>query len=146
SITLYLLLLAKQKPGLIKFASLPLFFSFFIRPTNFISVGILSIYVLVFYRRYFLKYIMWGMLIVIPITIWHLSVYNTILPNYFIHPCQSCRIIPDSGLSLLSGLAGTLISPNRGILIFSPIRRIVIHSKATQNLSGSFLEVWDVLI
>lgn len=127
AISLYLIILAKNNPKMIQFVSLPLFFSFFIRPTNFISVGLFSIYILIFYKKYFLKYIAWGMLIVIPITIWHLSLYHAILPNYFIRPCQTCKITPDSNLSLLSGLAGTLISPNRGLFIFSPVLLFSIY-------------------
>ena len=115
-ITLYLVLAAKEKPRLIQFAGLPLAFAYIIRPTNSLSVIFISLYVLIAYRRYFIKYILWASLIAIPFLLSNYAIYDTIVAPYYLPQ----RLALNSA-TFLEALAGNMISPARGLLIYSPI-------------------------
>jgi hypothetical protein len=87
-----------------------------IRPTNSISILIFTTYVLIAYRRYFLRYLAWSLLIGIPFLLFNLSLYHTVLSDYY-------RSYQDFNLGAGFGeaLAGLWISPARGLLVYSPI-------------------------
>ncbi|MBI5869667.1 MAG: hypothetical protein HZB44_01730 [Actinobacteria bacterium] len=117
TITLYLVLIAKERPFIIQFAALPLAFSYIIRPTNSIAIILFSIYIFLEYRRYFLRYILWGILMAIPFLWFNYSIYGSLSSPYY----ATDRLFGRSLETILVALAGNLISPGRGILIFSPI-------------------------
>jgi len=112
--TLYFILLSKQKESLVQYAGIPLALSFTIRPTNGWSVIGITLLVFIQYRRYFLKYILWAALVAILFIAYNAHIYHAILPPYFQQKTFFSKY-------LLEGLAGTLISPSRGLIIFSPI-------------------------
>ena len=115
AIALYIILLAKDRPALIQFASAPLAFSYEIRPTNSISIALLTAFVFVQYRRYFGRYLLWAMPIAVPLVVFNLSLYHSVLPSYY-------RWYKDFSVSIFpEALVGHLISPSRGLFIFSPV-------------------------
>ena len=113
---LYLILLARERPHLIQFAGLLLAFSYVARPTNSVAIILLTIYVFVQYRRYFLRYLLWALLVAVPFVAVNFSVYHAPLSHYY----YSYRGFALSG-TFLEALLGNLISPSRGLLIFSPV-------------------------
>lgn len=115
SITLYILLRAKEKPSLIQFASIPLMFSCVIRPTNILSLVFIAIYVFFQYRHYILKFFLWSLPIAIPFFFFNVSLYHTLLPGYYLPN----RIGGSS--RFFEALVGNLISPARGLFVFSPV-------------------------
>lgn len=115
SLALYLLLLARQRPRLAQFASLPLALAYIIRPTNSLSVAVLTLYVLIVYRRYFLPYLGWALCVAVPFGLLNLSVYHSLLPTYY------SWFQEFSTSTFFEALAGNLISPSRGLLIYSPV-------------------------
>jgi len=135
SISLYLLLLSKNKPKIAQFVSIPLAFSYVIRPTNSISILFLSLYVLVEYREYFVRYILWSLLISIPFIVFNFNVYDFFLPPYY----MPNRIF--SGSRFLEALAGNLVSPARGIFIFSPVLLFSIYGVYVKMKSKTFLSL-----
>lgn len=124
AIVLYMLLKAKEnnseKKYLISYISIPLFFSFLIRPSNLITIIIVSIYVFIYYRKYFWKYILYGSAIFILFFIYNLNIYGSILPSYY----GTERLNLD--LTFLQAVFANLISPGRGIFIFSPVLLLAI--------------------
>lgn len=118
AIALYLILLARNKPRLIQYVALPLSFSFVIRPTNSISILFLTIYVLIQHRKYFLKYVLWSLPVVLPFVAFNLLVYGTFISTYYL-PAR--LITNNTNHDIFEALAGNLISPARGIIIFSPV-------------------------
>ena len=112
---LLILLKAREKPYLAQFASLPLAFSFVIRPTNALSIAGLTLFVAIRYRRHLLQYLAWSMLVVIPFVWYDLWLYHSVLPPYFSPQKVGASV------HLLEGLAGNLISPSRGLLVFCPV-------------------------
>ncbi|MCX6842271.1 MAG: hypothetical protein NTX53_08330 [candidate division WOR-3 bacterium] len=112
---LLILLKAHKRPFLAQFASLPLAYSFVIRPTNALSIIALTIYVAIRYRRYLLRYLAWSLVVVVPFVWYDLWLYHSILPTYFA-PSKVGAVA-----HLFEGLAGTLVSPSRGLFVYSPV-------------------------
>lgn len=115
ALALYLLLLARHRPRLAQFVSIPLAFSYVIRPTNSLSIALLTLYVVFEYRQYFIRYLFWAMWIAIPFVLLNQSIYHSILPNYYSWYKEF------SVSTLFEALIGNLFSPSRGLLIFSPV-------------------------
>ncbi len=127
TVSLYLLLLAKYKPKYepwaIRLVSIPLVFSYVVRPTNGISILILTIFILIRYRKHFLSYCLWSMLVILPFLIFNFRVYHSPLSPYYFPKNQ----LSEFGPHLLEALVGTLFSPSRGVFIFSPILLFSIY-------------------
>ena len=115
AIALYLLLLARNKPKLVQFAALPLAFSYVVRPTNSISILFLALYVLIEYRKYFLRFVFWSLPVAVPFIIFNYSLYGAPLSSYY----SISRLFTNP--NFFEALAGNLVSPARGILFFSPV-------------------------
>jgi MFS family permease len=115
SAVLFILTAACRRPRLVLLAGALLAFSFVIRPTNAISVLVLTIYVFLEHRRYFPAYLLGAALVAAPFLALNLKLYGSPLAPYYM-PAR----IEASG-SLLGALAGNLVSPSRGLLIFSPV-------------------------
>ncbi|HEX2786561.1 MAG TPA: hypothetical protein VHP32_01560 [Ignavibacteria bacterium] len=114
-IVLYMLLKAKEKNSLISYVSIPLFYSFLVRPSSIVTIIVISIYVFIYYRKYFSKYFLYGSIVVILFFVYNLSIYGTVLPSYY--GTERLGI----GLTSLQAIFANLISPSRGIFIFSPV-------------------------
>lgn len=143
TLTLYLILLARSKSRLIPFTGIPLAFSYVIRPTNSLSVFLFTIFIFLEYRSYFLPYLFWVMAIGIPFLWFNLSVYHSFLPFYYLLPQKL-----GSNTHFLEALAANLISPARGIFIFSPILLFSIYGvvlkikkKQFKRLDGFLLSI-----
>jgi len=115
TITLYLILLAKNKPWIVQFVSLPLAFSYIIRPTNSISVLLITVFIFLQYKKYFLRYLLLGLLVFVPFLSFNYSIYHAFLSHYYLfHRISAAPYF-------FEALMGNLISPGRGLFIFSPI-------------------------
>lgn len=112
---LYCFVRGKSEPLWIALAGLPVCFLVICRPTNVFLALPLTVYVLVQYPRLFLKFIIAGS----PVALFHMwynlhyfgEVFHSQFPfrsNYWDTP-------------FLDGFSGLLISPGRGLFIFSPI-------------------------
>ncbi len=116
ALALYLILLARKRPILSQFVALPLAFAYVIRPTNSLSVIVLTLYVFLNYRRYFSRYLLWALIVAVPFFLFNWSVYHTLLSSYY----RSYQGFAFSG-DFLNALAGLFISPSRGLLIYTPV-------------------------
>jgi len=113
--SLYLILLAKKKPFFIQYLSLPLIFSYIVRPTNSISVFFLTLYVCLNYRIYLFRYLLWGGMLAGGFIFFNYSIYHHPLPTYYL-PSRVANTH-----HFFEALLGNLISPARGLFVFSPI-------------------------
>jgi hypothetical protein len=113
---LLLLLAARRRPWLVLFAGVPLALSYWVRPTNSISIALLTLYVLLEYRRYIFGYVLGAALITAPFLIVNLNIYGSLLSPYY-HTANQIGDLRD----FFEALAGNLIGPARGLFIFSPI-------------------------
>jgi len=120
SVALYLLLLADEKPRLITFAALPVSLGYLLRPTNSLSVIAATVYIATRHRRYLVSYLLCALPIGAAFVIYNESVYGRALPTYFtFHP--TLPVLPRDLSKVLVALAGVLVSPSRGLLIYTPI-------------------------
>lgn len=120
TISLFLIIKSEKNPKYIIYSAIPLFLSFWMRPTNIIPVIIFSIYVFYFKRNYFLKFLEAGILICIPFIIFNFIVYKQLLQPYFIG-----RI--NFGFYSFEAFLANLISPARGIFFFSPFLIFIFY-------------------
>ncbi len=142
SLALYLILLARDKPKLVQFAALPLAFAYVIRPTNSISIVLLTVYVALTHRKYLPHFLLWAAVVAIPFFALNLSLFDSFLPFYF----QAQRLTTNS--HFVEALTGNLVSPARGLLIYSPVFLFVaygvllkIKQKTFERLDGFLLAI-----
>jgi len=121
TVAVYIILLARDKPSLVQFSSVPLACSYIIRPTNSLSILLLTILVLVQHRRYFLQYCFWASVVAIPFLLHNYSIYGDFLSPYY----SPQRVARSSHFS--EALIGNLFSPSRGLFIFSPVLLFSIY-------------------
>jgi len=123
---LLLVLRAERRPGLIRFAGMPLVLALYLRPTNILPLAALSLYVLLRYRRQFLAYMLWAAPVGLIFVAHDWAVYGRLAAPYF-YPQRGA--IPSLSLHprFFEALAGYLVSPARGLLIFSPIVLLSVY-------------------
>jgi hypothetical protein len=119
SLALYLVVIARRKPAVSPLVALPLVFSYVVRPTNSISIAVFTIYLFIVHRRYFLYYIFCFALFITPFFMYNYFVYRQLLSSYYL-PQQLSH-------PTLEALFGTILSPSRGLFIFSPIFLLSIY-------------------
>jgi hypothetical protein len=113
--TLLILLAARRRPWLVQFAGIPLAYSYFTRPTNSISIVLLTLYVFLEYRKFIFGYLLGAALTAAPFLWINLQIYGSLLSPYY----HTAKQIGDTR-DFLGALAGNLLSPARGLFIFSP--------------------------
>ena len=134
TVALYLIVLARNRPRLIQFVSLPLAFSFTVRGTNGLSIALITLYVLLQYRSYFWRYLLWSLPVAVPFALYNFSIYQApVSPYYSVYQPFSA-----SHPNLLEGLLGNLISPSRGLLVFSPILVLSVAGVAVKLKQHTF--------
>lgn len=94
--------------------------SYFVRPTNAVSIIGITIYLLIFYRRAFIAYAATGALWLALFVLYSWANFHQLLPNYF----KASRL---SFNSFSTAFAGNLISPSRGLFIFVPILLFIAY-------------------
>jgi len=120
AVALYFILLAQNNPRLVQFVSLPLAFSFVIRPTNLLSVAFLTIFILVKFRKFVVQYALWSGTILVPFLLYNFSIYHKPLSNYYLSGAGG-GVNFSSWQFFAEGPLALLISPSRGLFIFTLI-------------------------
>jgi hypothetical protein len=105
---------AARRRELVQYVSLPLAFALLIRPTASIPIAVITVYIAIFYRRWLVRYFLWAALIAVPWLAYNYTIYGSLVPNYYTGVYAGER-------DFLQGLLANLVSPSRGLLIFSPI-------------------------
>ncbi len=114
-LALWMLLAAETGKGKLRpvlLASL-LAWMYFVRPTNSVTILGVSIYVLIFYRRKFLSFALTGSLWLAGFVLYSWHNFGRLLPSYY----EASRLSFDS---FWVALAGNLVSPGRGLLVYVP--------------------------
>ncbi|MDD3926895.1 MAG: hypothetical protein PHT33_09580 [bacterium] len=140
SVTLYLFIRAREKPTLIQFAGIPLLFSYVIRPTNSISIVAFSCFVAIKYRKHLIPFFTGMIAVAVPFILFNLSVYHSILSPYYLP-----QRIGDN-MVFVTALAGNLISPARGLFVFSPILLFSLYGIMNKIKSKRFDDLDIVLV
>jgi hypothetical protein len=112
--TLWFLLRAKDDGRWVAFAGVSVALAYLMRPTNALSVVAFSVYVALTHGRRLWQFLAGGLLVATPWIAFNARVYGSLLAPYY----AGDRL---GGSQFLDGLAVNLVSPARGLLIFSPI-------------------------
>ena len=119
TVIIYMLLRAQEKPALAAWAGLPVALAYTVRPTDSLFVLIFTAYVAVRHRAYFIRYLLAAAPVAILFIAYNESVYHAILSPYYQTPLDG--FLPRNWPKLGVGLAGNLISPSRGLLVYTPV-------------------------
>lgn len=139
TLTLFIVLQAKDSPRTIQWASLPLTASYAMRPTNLFPLLLFTLFVFIRYRDFFGRFLIWALPIIILFISYNLTIYHTVLSSYY--RAESLEV----ARNLWDGLAGTLFSPSRGLFIFSPIFAFSVLG-VIAKFKGGRLETLDFVL
>lgn len=126
---LYLTLAAPDRPWSILAAGALLAFAYLVRPTNSLSFAFFGLYYLLNQPRRAWAYAIGGLAILLPYATFNWTTYGDVFPPY---SYQLFERLAAPG-AIPEALLGTLLSPNRGLFIWSPIFCFALH--------GALLEV-----
>lgn len=120
-------------------------FGFICRPTNGVLVVAGFVYLLVTQWRFAVAYVIGGVLVAVPFC-WHsLHAFSAVVPPYF----AGDRLEAGSG-SFAEALLGNLISPARGLLVFSPVVLLavggLVAKAAARRVSGAELTIAAIVV
>jgi hypothetical protein len=132
---LYLTLAAPRR-ALSAFATgLVLAFAYLVRPTNSISFAFFGLYHLVNDRRRLWFYALGALAVLVPYAAQNLSAYGNVFPPY------SYQLFERLGTPAAVGeaLLGTLISPNRGLFVFTPVFIFALYGGQLAAARGGWI-------
>lgn len=114
--TVVLFLLGRPNPrgGSFVCIGLLLGFAVAIRPTNAIPSLLLTLYIVLEHRKHLLLYLLGLAAVLLTFVAYSWSIYRAPLPPYY----SPSRLIPSSAYG--EALLGNLVSPARGLFVFSP--------------------------
>ncbi|MDW8355466.1 MAG: glycosyltransferase family 39 protein [Bryobacterales bacterium] len=120
ALTVHLLAAARKSPAKASLAGLTAAIACVIRPTNVLLAVTVLAYVLHKHRDRFIACLAWASPVALAFVAFNLATYKALLPSYY-----KLRPPPldswEAGYKFLEALAGNLISPSRGLLVFVPI-------------------------
>ena len=132
TLVLYILLLAEKRPQIIKYVGILLALSFVMRPTNALSVVVFTLYVWWKYREYFLRYLLLSSMVAIPFLLFNEFMYHSLLSPYYVPGSLG---IPRH---ISQAVVGMLISPSRGLFVFSPVLFFTLYGMALSFRPGRY--------
>jgi hypothetical protein len=106
-------------PSLAGWAGLPVALAYTVRPTDALFVIVFTLYVAVSHRRYLLYYLLAAAPVAAVFLAYNFSVYHAILSPYY--HSDLLGFYPRNWPRMAMAMAGNLISPSRGLLIFTPV-------------------------
>ncbi len=139
ALALYLLLAAENRPQLAQYVGITLALSYIMRPTNAIPVAIFTVYVWWKYRRYFVRYLFMSSIVAVPFILFNEFTYHSLLSGYY---TPGSLGIPRH---VYEAMIGQLISPSRGLFVFSPILLFSLYGVVLKLRPGRF-ELLDVFV
>jgi len=101
-------------------SAIPLSLAYFVRPTAAVVILVLAVYMFLRHREHFWRWTALGVVTALPFVALNYSIYGKPLQPYFTEQ----RFLPVAASSagpFLGAMAGNLISPSRGLFLFSPI-------------------------
>jgi len=139
---LYLTLLAPEKTWAVFATGFILAFAYLVRPTNSLSFAFFGLFYWLNGRRRIWAYAVGGLAVLVPYGIQNLTAYGNFFPPYAYQLFERLGTPAAVGEALI----GTLISPNRGLFVFTPIFLFAVYGAylaATQRgLNGANLDLY----
>jgi hypothetical protein len=129
TIIIYMLLRAadnENTAALAGWVGLPVALAYTVRPTDSLFVIVFTAYVAVRHRRYLGWYLLAAAPVAAAFVAYNFSVYHALLSPYY--RSDLIGFLPRHWPRMAMALAGNLVSPSRGLLIFTPIFVFAIAS------------------
>jgi hypothetical protein len=125
ALTLWLAVRAQRDARWIRFAGLPAALAFYVRPTNVVWLGAITLFVFVRHRRHLWIYLLGMAPVVALFSAIDLSIYGHLLAPYsLVHRGNAPGLVP---FPLPEALAGNLVSPARGLFVFVPLFLLSVY-------------------
>jgi hypothetical protein len=126
TLAMWISLRAGKNPALIRYLGIPLALGFFLRPTLVVPAVAFTLFVLLYHRRQILQFLLWTAPVVLVFVIHSLVAYQTLFAPYFFVKRENADSL---GLhwGIFEALAGNMISPSRGLLIYVPLALLAIY-------------------
>jgi hypothetical protein len=117
ALALYLTIVVSDRSLAVLCTGLILGFAYLIRPTNSLSIAFIGLYYVVVQRRKFALYALGVLAVLLPYGAlnWHL--YGNLFPPYSYQLFERLG----SPAAIGEGLVGTIVSPGRGLFVFTPV-------------------------
>lgn len=128
AIIIFMLLRAQENPSLAAWAGLPVALSYTVRPTDSLFVVVFTAYVVVRFRPYWWRYLLAALPVAVIFLAYNYSIYHSLLSPYYHSRLDG--LLPGNWGKAAVGLAGNLISPSRGLLIYTPVFLFSLWSMA----------------
>ena len=128
AIVIYMLIRAGDRPELAAWAGIPVALSFTVRPTDSLFVLVFTAYVAVRHRKYLPFYLLAAAPVAAALLVYNHAVYHAVLSPYYRTPLTG--FLPRNWARLCEALAGNLVSPSRGLLVYTPVFLFAIWSMA----------------
>lgn len=94
--------------------------TYFVRPTNAVAIAAITIYLFIFNRKLFIKFVITGAFWLACFFFYSLYYFHKLLPSYY----EAGRLKYNQ---FWTALPGNLISPSRGLFIFVPALFFVLY-------------------
>lgn len=132
---LYLTLAAPHRAWSAFATGLVLAFAYVVRPTNSISFAFFGLYHLVNDRRRLWLYALGALAVLVPFAAQNLTAYGNVFPPYSYQLFERLGTPGAVGEALL----GTLISPNRGLFVFTPVFIFAVYGGQLAVARGGWI-------
>lgn len=114
TVALYIAVRARTRPKLLSWLGTPVAVAYICRPTASITLIAFAVYIAARGPRILARFVASGALVGVPFVIVNLATYHDVLPPYF----RASRL---GNGAFFQALAGTVVSPSRGLFVFSPV-------------------------
>jgi hypothetical protein len=114
NVSLYIVVAARERPELIRYLAIPLSIAFTVRPSAFIPIVVLTLYVALHYRAEILRYLAWAAPAAGVFFAYYTVVRHSPIPRYYDPE------FPDK-VAFALGFPMHWVSPSRGMLVFTPV-------------------------
>ncbi len=117
AVAIYLLFIARDRPRWFFAVGVILAYAYLIRPTNSLPVAFIGLYVLLNRPKYAWLYAAGLAAVFVPYAVQNWLTYGNLFPPYSYQLLERLA----TPANFLQGLAGTLVSPARGLFIFTAV-------------------------
>lgn len=119
-VTMVVLERARTRPTALSYVGLPLAAAYVIRPTALVPIAVIGLYVLIRAPSAVPRAILWAIAVLAPWIVYNLVTCGAPYPSYY----DPFRL--STTTTFWEALAGNLVSPGRGLLVYSPILLVAL--------------------
>lgn len=126
AMTIYFLVKGLRNSKFVPFAGFSMASAILMRPTNMLTMLIISIYVIHQHRHKFMQYLLWATPLILFIFGYNFFNHGSmfLFSQTIYNPMGAMYKVGSTNMwstPLFTGFLGTLVSPSRGLLIYSPV-------------------------